>query len=70
MYCCVCHRVVRSHGHTLEELFLLRKGEFNKRVPDVVVFPRSHDDCVKLVSTAVRFNVCLIPMGGGTPGIS
>uniref|UniRef100_F6RKU1 Alkylglycerone-phosphate synthase n=1 Tax=Ciona intestinalis TaxID=7719 RepID=F6RKU1_CIOIN len=59
-------RLVRSHGHTLEELFLLRKGEFNARVPDLIVFPRNHDDVVKLVSAAVRHNVCLIPIGGGT----
>ncbi|XP_076806546.1 alkyldihydroxyacetonephosphate synthase, peroxisomal-like [Clavelina lepadiformis] len=59
-------RVMRSHGHTLEELFLLRKGEFNNRIPDVVVFPRCHDDVEKLVAAAVRYNVCLIPIGGGT----
>lgn len=58
-------RVTRSHGHTLEELFLLRKGEFNKRIPDMIIFPRNHDDVVKLVAAAVRFNVCIIPIGGG-----
>ena len=56
---------MRSHGHTLEELFRLRNGEVNKRIPDVVVFPRNHDDVVKLVAAAVRCNVCLIPIGGG-----
>nr|CAB3220651.1 alkyldihydroxyacetonephosphate synthase, peroxisomal-like [Phallusia mammillata] len=59
-------RLVRSHGHTLEELFLLRKGETNKRIPDMIVFPRNHDDVVKLVALAVRYNICLIPIGGGT----
>lgn len=63
-------RLVRSHGHTLEELFLLRKGETNKRIPDMIVFPKCHDDVVKLVSLAVRHNVCLIPIGGGRYPIS
>ena len=61
----VYSRVMRSHGHTLEELWRLRHGEVNERIPDVVVFPRNHDDVVKLVAAAVRFNVCLIPIGGG-----
>uniref|UniRef100_H2Y724 Alkylglycerone-phosphate synthase n=1 Tax=Ciona savignyi TaxID=51511 RepID=H2Y724_CIOSA len=59
-------KLFRSHGHTLEELFLLRKGQSNARIPDVIVFPRNHNDVVKLVASAVRHNVCLIPIGGGT----
>jgi len=58
-------RLVRSHGHTLEELFLLREGKTNKRIPDLIVFPRNHDDVVQLVALAVRHNICLIPIGGG-----
>ena len=58
-------RLVRSHGHTCDELFDLRRGHVSKRLPDVVVFPRKHDDVVKIVNSAVTNNVCLIPIGGG-----
>ena len=58
-------RLVRSHGHTCDELFDLRRGKFSKRLPDVVVFPRKHDDVVKIVNSAAMNNVCLIPIGGG-----
>lgn len=59
-------RLVRSHGHTCDELFDLRRGKFSKRLPDVVVFPRKHEDVVKIVGSATLNNVCLIPIGGGT----
>jgi len=58
--------LVRSHGHTCDELFILRQGDVAKRLPDAVVFPLKHDDVVKIVSSASRSNVCLIPIGGGT----
>ena len=35
-------------------------------MPDLVVYPSCHDDVVKLVALAVKYNVVLIPMGGGT----
>lgn len=31
-------RLVRAHGHTLRDIYLLRHGSF-KRVPDIVVWP-------------------------------
>ncbi|XP_077993243.1 alkyldihydroxyacetonephosphate synthase, peroxisomal-like [Glandiceps talaboti] len=58
-------RLFRGHGHTVHELFLLREGRF-PRIPDVVVWPRNHDDVVKLVDMAVKNNVVIIPFGGGT----
>lgn len=31
-------RLIRSHGHTLHDIFVLREGIF-ERIPDVVVWP-------------------------------
>lgn len=58
-------RIFRAHGHTLHEIMLLREGHF-ERIPDMVVWPNSHDQCCNLVDLAVKHNVCLVPIGGGT----
>ncbi|XP_071442317.1 alkylglycerone-phosphate synthase [Hetaerina americana] len=58
-------RLVRSHGHTLHDIFVLRKGHF-ARIVDIVVWPACHSDVVKVVELANRYNVVVIPFGGGT----
>ncbi|NP_445802.2 alkyldihydroxyacetonephosphate synthase, peroxisomal [Rattus norvegicus] len=58
-------RVFRAHGHCLHEIFLLREGMF-ERIPDIVVWPTCHDDVVKIVNLACKYNLCIIPIGGGT----
>lgn len=58
-------RLVRSHGHTLHDIFSLREGQFG-RIPDVVVWPDSHESVMKLVDLANRHDVVIIPFGGGT----
>ncbi|XP_064396861.1 alkyldihydroxyacetonephosphate synthase, peroxisomal-like [Halichondria panicea] len=58
-------RVFRSHGHTCHELFSLRTGKVG-RIPDLVVWPRTHNDVEVIVQAALKHNVCLIPFGGGT----
>lgn len=58
-------RLVRSHGHTLSEMFTLRTGIF-ERIPDIVLWPKCHDDVVKIVKFANENNVVIIPFGGGT----
>ncbi|XP_048201142.1 alkyldihydroxyacetonephosphate synthase, peroxisomal [Perognathus longimembris pacificus] len=58
-------RVFRAHGHCLHEMFLLREGMF-ERIPDIVVWPMCHDDVVKIVNLACKYNLCIIPIGGGT----
>jgi alkyldihydroxyacetonephosphate synthase len=56
---------MHSHGHSLQEIFILRHGKFEKTV-DAVVYISSHDQAEKLVELAVKFNIVLIPFGGGT----
>ncbi|XP_063705725.1 alkyldihydroxyacetonephosphate synthase [Culicoides brevitarsis] len=58
-------RLVRSHGQTLHDIYALRHGGF-KRIPDIVVWPKNHGDVEQLVALANKFNVALIPYGGGT----
>lgn len=58
-------RLFRSHGHTLHEIFTLRQDKF-KRVPDIVVWPKAHEEVVVLVKLAAQHNAVIIPFGGGT----
>lgn len=58
-------RLVRSHGHTLHDIFTLRWSMF-ERIPDVVLWPACHDDVVNTVNLANEHNFVIIPFGGGT----
>ncbi|XP_050404817.1 alkyldihydroxyacetonephosphate synthase, peroxisomal [Patella vulgata] len=58
-------RLFRAHGHTLHEIFTLREGKF-ERIPDLVVWPVSHNEVVITVELACKYNVVIIPFGGGT----
>ncbi|GIY87581.1 alkyldihydroxyacetonephosphate synthase, peroxisomal [Caerostris extrusa] len=55
----------RAHGHTMREIFILRASNFD-RVPDIVIWPSCHDDVMSIVQLAVKYNVAIIPYGGGT----
>lgn len=58
-------RIFHAHGHSCQEVFDLRYGAF-KRVPDVVVWPGSHQHVEAIVAAAAKHNVVIIPYGGGT----
>lgn len=58
-------RLFRAHGHTMDELFILRYGRF-ERIPDVVVWPSNQEEVEILVKLATKHNVAIIPYGGGT----
>lgn len=58
-------RLIRCHGQTVHEIYHLRRGEF-KRIPDIVLWPRCHNDVVKIVELANNEDIVLIPFGGGT----
>ncbi|KAK0415892.1 hypothetical protein QR680_012177 [Steinernema hermaphroditum] len=59
------HRLIRSHGHTMHDMSMLRYGAPH-RVPDLVVWPKSEEEVVKVVEAANKFDVVIIPIGGGT----
>jgi len=58
-------RIVHGHGQTIFEIFDLRYSKL-ARIPDVVIWPQSHNEVVKVVEAAVKHDVCVIPFGGGT----
>lgn len=58
-------RVFRSHGHTMHEVWALRNGTFN-RMPDLVAWPKCHEDVRSVVELANKHNVVIMPFGGGT----
>lgn len=58
-------RLFRSHGHTCHEIYLLRHGAI-PHIPDIVVWPKSHNEVEAIVAMANKYGVCIIPFGGGT----
>ncbi|KAL7026097.1 hypothetical protein ACKWTF_013789 [Chironomus riparius] len=58
-------RMIRSHGQTINEIYDLRYGNF-KRIPDIVLWPISHEEVIKIVQLANDNDVVLIVFGGGT----
>lgn len=58
-------RLRHGHGHTGAEIWAIRYGQID-RVPDLVVFPTSHDEVVQITATAKEHGACLVPFGGGT----
>ncbi|OZC06273.1 FAD binding domain protein, partial [Onchocerca flexuosa] len=59
------YRLVRSHGHTVHDIANLRNGTVG-RIPDIIVWPKSEEEVVTIVDAAQKFNVVIIPIGGGT----
>lgn len=58
-------RVFHGHGHTAQEMFMLKWSKI-PRVPDAVIWPTCHEDVEIIVKAAVKHDVVLIPYGGGT----
>ena len=58
-------RLRHGHGHTQEEMYAIKYTQLG-RIPDVVVYPESEEQVLKLVESAKGRNVSLIPYGGGT----
>ncbi len=58
-------RFFRCRGQATRDFYVLRYGKF-KRIPDLVVWPKSHDEVVKIVELANKFLAVIIPYGGGT----
>eukprot|EP01060_Flectonema_neradi_P027952 TRINITY_DN375_c5_g1_i1.p1 TRINITY_DN375_c5_g1~~TRINITY_DN375_c5_g1_i1.p1 ORF type:complete len:621 (+),score=111.53 TRINITY_DN375_c5_g1_i1:62-1924(+) len=57
----LCHAV----GKNYRDLWRMRNGII-QRPPDAVILPSNHDDVVRIVDSAHRNDVCIIPFGGGT----
>ncbi|KAG5677422.1 hypothetical protein PVAND_007180 [Polypedilum vanderplanki] len=58
-------RFFRCHGQSTRDFYILRYSKF-QRIPDLVVWPKNHDDVVLIVKLANKHFSVLIPFGGGT----
>ncbi|KAK6101962.1 FAD linked oxidases C-terminal domain family protein [Brugia pahangi] len=59
------YRLVRSHGHTVHDIANLRNGTIG-RIPDIIVWPKNEEEVLTIIDGAMKFNVVIIPIGGGT----
>ncbi|GBG30304.1 Alkyldihydroxyacetonephosphate synthase, peroxisomal [Hondaea fermentalgiana] len=58
-------RVRRSHGQSVQEVYALRFKEVVPwRVPDVVVFPKSHEAVEAVLAAADKHGCVVVPVGG------
>ena len=62
------HRCRLRHalGCTMEEVWMMRYADRVARAPDLVIYPRSHEEVELIVQLAVVHDVVIIPYGGGT----
>lgn len=58
-------RLIRCHGQTMHDILKLRLNMYT-RIPDLVLWPVSHEEVVDIVRLASEYDVVLIPFGGGT----
>jgi alkyldihydroxyacetonephosphate synthase len=58
-------RILHSHGHTFQEIHILRHSSLERHV-DMVVYPLTTEHCENLVALANKHNVCIVPYGGGS----
>lgn len=58
-------RYFRSHGQGAKELNSIREGKL-LRIPDIVIWPKSHEDVENIVKLANKYCAVIIPYAGGT----
>ena len=59
-------RLIHSHGQeTFKDVYKVLYNSIERTV-DLVFYPETEDEVSKFVEIAVKFNVCIIPYGGGT----
>lgn len=58
-------RVIHAYGKGFRDLFRMRRGSA-EGAPDVVLYPESENDVVAIVRAAARYDVMIIPFGGGS----
>ena len=58
-------RLMHSQGQTTDEVYKAMYSKINK-IADMVFYIESEDEVKKLIQLSIKYNVCLIPYGGGT----
>lgn len=58
-------RILHAYGKSYADLLRIRKGII-KSAPDMVLFPKNHDEVVWIMKAAYEHDVVVVPFGGGT----
>jgi len=58
-------RLQHVYGRNYRDLIRIWQNNI-ETAPDVIVYPQSHDDVVKIMQIASEFKLIIIPFGGGT----
>lgn len=59
-------RLIHSHGQeTFKDVYKVLYNSIERTV-DLVFYPETEDEVSKLIELGVKFDVCIIPYGGGT----
>jgi alkyldihydroxyacetonephosphate synthase len=58
-------RLIRSHGQSMTDIYSIKTGNIG-RIPDIVLWPKNHDEVMSIVAMADKYNVVILPFGGGT----
>jgi len=58
-------RLLHAYGKSTRDLWRIRHGQV-RFAPDLVVFPESEDQVVRLLEAARRHDVVVVPFGGGS----
>lgn len=58
-------RFYRGHDQSSFNILLCVYGKI-KKIPDIVAWPKNHEEVLKIVELSNEFDVAIIPFGGGT----
>lgn len=58
-------RLIHAYGKSYRDLVRIRKGNV-EFCHDIILFPKSHQDILKIIETANKYKIKLIPFGGGS----
>lgn len=58
-------RLLHAYGKSLRDLWRIRQGILAS-VPDCVCYPANEDHVLKIMEAASKYNVVIVPFGGGT----
>jgi alkyldihydroxyacetonephosphate synthase len=58
-------RLTHTYGKSYRDLVRIRNGDI-KFCPDIILYPKSHLDLVKIIGIAAQYNIKLIPFGAGS----
>jgi alkyldihydroxyacetonephosphate synthase len=58
-------RLIHAYGKSFRDLWRIRKGIIDN-APDMVIYPKNEDQVRAVILAANKYNICVIPFGGGS----